>query len=412
MREVRLAYNAFDEQRRRQTAHDRSNEIASWFQDPARGRGGRPDITLLTDETGRVIARDQDLNRMAGAAIVNDIPTLRTVLEDGVARHDGWFKSDEDKLLRVAMAPVRNVEGGVIGALVVGYDISNGLAAREAEVLGRSVAILREGNVYSSSLEGALADSLQSSLFGDMESTTNAALQGTPSSPWTLQVGDAEYIGVTAPLPETPSVQAAFAVLGNRTAEMELASVSMVILMLMGVGVLGVLIYGFIIGSSFLRPVEAIEEGVLTVINGRTDYRIDVQSSEFGGLAYRINQLINVFTGVEETDEEGHSVGGGGANWEGAAAPTQSDATTNEDEGLAAQLAAEPEDAYHERIYQEYVAAKKAAGEDVSNIPKDRFIGRLQKNAQNLVQKHGCRMVRFQVQTKGNQVILRPVIIR
>ena len=58
------------------------------------------------------------------------------------------------------------------------------------------------------------------------------------------------------------------------------------------------------------------------------------------------------------------------------------------------------------------MAAKKAAGEDVSNIPEDRFIQRLQKNAEGLVAKNKCRMVRFEVVTKGDQVTLRPVIIR
>ena len=57
------------------------------------------------------------------------------------------------------------------------------------------------------------------------------------------------------------------------------------------------------------------------------------------------------------------------------------------------------------------MAAKQAAGEDVSNIGQERFLSRLDKNAENLKKKHGCRMVRFQVQTKGSQVILRPVII-
>ncbi|MCZ7678469.1 MAG: hypothetical protein M5U28_06735 [Sandaracinaceae bacterium] len=58
------------------------------------------------------------------------------------------------------------------------------------------------------------------------------------------------------------------------------------------------------------------------------------------------------------------------------------------------------------------MSAKEALGENVSNITKDRFVQRLQANEKSLLKKHGCRMVRFQVQTKGTQVNLRPVIIR
>jgi hypothetical protein len=63
-------------------------------------------------------------------------------------------------------------------------------------------------------------------------------------------------------------------------------------------------------------------------------------------------------------------------------------------------------------VYQEYVSAKQALGENVSNIPADRFHQRLSGRAEALVKKHGCRMVRFQVETRSDQVVLRPVLIR
>lgn len=415
--QVRSAFRALDLNSRRQRAHDQANSVAAWFQDPARARGGRPDVVAFTDETGRVIARDQDINRMNSESLATAIPTLRGVLE-GAAAHDAWFKEDENKLLQVAMAPIRNDEGGVIGALVVGYDISVGTAERESEVLGREVIFLRGGAIYSSSLDQTLAGELAPKLSGDLSASVEGAQSGGASAGVSAELGAGSYVGLVAPLPEVPSQEVAYMVLGSRNAAMELAGVTTVILILMGVVALLVLGYGFWIGTTILRPIEDIEEGVLTVINGQTDHRIDVQSAELGGLAYRINQLINMFTGVAETDEEGRSAGGG-AEWEGAAAMTaQPDAgggggdDSGEDAALAEQLAAEDEEAYHARIYQEYVAAKQAAGEDVSNIPQDRFIARLKKNAEGLTKKHGCRMVRFQVQTKGNQVILRPVIIR
>ncbi len=409
-REVRSAFRALDLNSRRQRAHEQANSVAAWFQDPARGRGGRPDVVAITDETGRVIARDQDINRLNAESLAGSIPTIRNVLE-GAAQHDAWFKEDENKLLQVSMAPIRNDEGGVIGALVVGYDISVGTAEREAEVLGREVAFVRGGAIYSSSLDQTILGGIEGQVGGSLADTVTAAQSGAASSPFTAEVGGNAWVGVVAPLPEVPSQQIAFMVLGNRTAAMGLAGVTTIILILMGVTALLVLGYGFWIGTTLLRPIEQIEEGVLSVINGQTDFRLDVQSAEMGGLAYRINQLINMFTGVAETDEEGHSTAPS-AGWEGAAAMTAQPSEGGDDEGLAQELAAEPEADYLERIYTEYVAAKQAAGEDVSNIPKDRFIGRLQKNAESLTKKHGCKMVRFQVQTKGNQVILRPVIIR
>ena len=37
---------------------------------------------------------------------------------------------------------------------------------------------------------------------------------------------------------------------------------------------------------------------------------------------------------------------------------------------------------------------------------------RLSGRATALAQKHGCRLVRFHVETRGDQVLLRPVLIR
>ncbi|MFT5430964.1 MAG: HAMP domain-containing protein [Myxococcota bacterium] len=407
-REVRGSMRALDANSRRRAAHDRANSIAAWFQDPARGRVGRPDIVLLTDETGTVIARDQDANRMSGRSMMQEIPTLRGVLANGIAAHDAWMRTDENKLLQIGMAPVRNDEGGVVGALIVGYDISNGVAERQSDLLGREVVFVRNGTVYSASVGQSETTALQTALGGDLGGQLAAATAGGASGVSQVDLGGVTYSSVAAALPSTPSQDVVFMVLGNRTEALSPSSALNILLLLVGLGALLIIVYGFMVGTSFLRPVEQIEEAILSVINGQTETRIDVESAEFGGLAYRINQLINMFTGQDETDADGHTAGG---DWAQETAAPATDGTTDDDE-LAGELADEETGDYQERIYQEYVAAKQGVGEDVSNIPKDRFIGRLEKNAENLVKKHGCRMVRFQVQTKGSQVILRPVIIR
>ncbi len=427
-RPVRDAFGGLDENSRRQRAHEAANGVAQWFRDPARGRGGAPDLVAITDETGRVIARNQDPNRMYGTQLVQQLPALREVLSRSDVRHDVWLKSDENKLLQTGIAPVLSDQGAVIGALVVGYDLSNGLAASEAQILGRDVAFLMEGNVYSSSIHGAgPVEALKERLFGPMAEQTNAALAGSGSQPWHAQISGDEWVGVMAPLPLSPNTPVAYVVLANKSEHMALADTANIVLILTVLGTILVLLYGFIIGTSFLKPVEQIEEGVLAVINGRTDLRIDVESAEFGGLAYRINQLINVFTGVSEEDEEGRSVSSqrpppaagwgedaslGGASSGGAAGGgTAGAGEPIDDPAVARELAAEPEDQYLARVYQEYVQAKAAMGETI-NIPQDRFVQRLKGNADATAKKHGVRAVRFRIETAGSQVILRPVLIR
>lgn len=415
-----------DETSRRTRAYEAADRTAAWLTDPSR-RGGAPDIVALIDDRGLVVARNADRNRMYQQDL-RTVPAVARALA-GETSTGIWQKDDEQKVLQIAVAPIQH-EGRILGVLLVGYDVSNALARSEGELLGRDVAFVLGDRVYSASLaEGGESEALRGYLFGEQgQAATQAGLQqGTTSAPFRVQLGGDEYVGVVGPAPggDSGTTPLAMVVLADRTAQTAKASAVNVILMLTALGALIVLVYGFLIGTSFIRPIEQMEEGILAVINGRTDLRIDLESADYGGLAYRINQLLNVFTGTPEEDDQGRVSSPPGQRWEetdgqssagmtppAAATAAPSEAEDAEDPALAAQLASEPEDAYYARVYREYVAAKQAAGEDVSNIPQDKFVQRLKANEQGLIKKHNCRMVRFQVQTRGTQVNLKPVVIR
>jgi hypothetical protein len=431
-------FSGLDLDSRRTRAYDAAEATHAWLSDPARGGRGAPDIVVVVDETGTAVARNGARNVMFGQTLIASIPALGRALKTGATVHDVWRETEQNKVLQTAISPIRTETGTVLGALVVGYDLSNGLASTEGKLLGRDVAFVVDGSVYSSSLEGAAARDLRAFLFGPGATATKAVLgsQVPFSQPWRIQLAAQEYTGVTARLPMMPSIPVAFAVLGNRSAAMQMANNANVILIMLVVGALLVIGYGLAIGTSVMRPIEAIEEGILAVINGKTDLRLETDSAELGGLAFRINQLLNVFTGTEEASEdadgkisvppsEGHwkdaafsdgraaaapGASGGGSAGAGGAAASADDPI--EDPELAATLAALSEDDYNTNVYADYVAAKQKLGEDVASIPKDRFCQRLKGRADALVQKHGCRMVRFQVQTVDDQVVLRPVLIR
>lgn len=422
---------ALDDTAQRTRAYEAADRTAAWLADPAR-RGAAPDIVVVIDDAGRVVARNADRNRMYQMDIARVVPAVQRALR-GDTSSGIWQKDDENKVLQIAVAPIRGDDNRVLGALLAGYDVSNGLARSEADLLGRDVAFLLGDRVYSSSLEqGTETESLRGYLFGEAQAITQGALeQGATSAPFFVELGGEQYVGVVGRAPSGGSdARLAMVVLANRSAQVGKASATSVILLMTVIGALIVLIYGFLIAGLFLRPIEQMEEGVLAVINGRTDVRIDVESAELGGLAYRINQLLNVFTGTPEEDDHGRVSSPPGARWqddsiaqssvaavgEAAAASSSSAGASTageeaDDPALVARLAAEPEDAYYARVYQEYVAAKQAIGEDVSNIPQDKFVQRLRGNEQSLIKKHNCRMVRFQVQTRGTQVNLKPVII-
>lgn len=426
-------FTALDEPDTRARAFRRATEIHDWFGRHNRSTRGAAELVVVVDDDGRVIARSQDRNRMHGENLGEALSGLAGVLQHGGTAIDVWeFSSGQDKVLQAAIAAIEDpTNGRPMGAIVVGYDLSNGMAMRAAELLGREIAFVHGDVVYSSSLEGDAVDQLRGVLFGAQEATTAAALgeERTTSEPWLAEVGGDEFVAVTGAVSAAPSAHVAYVVLGNRSEQASKASVVNTILVMTGIGAAIVLVFCFLLANSLLKPIEEMEEGVLAVINGRTDLRLDIESAELGGLAYRINQLLNVFTGTPEADDDGRISSPPGGWPQGASGMTEvpqaarvpaeaaaaaAGAATGEveDEALAAQLSSEPEDAYYERLFTEYVAAKEAAGENVSNVTKDKFVMRLQANEKSLIKKHDCRMVRFQVQVVGTQVNLRPVIIR
>jgi hypothetical protein len=69
------------------------------------------------------------------------------------------------------------------------------------------------------------------------------------------------------------------------------------------------------------------------------------------------------------------------------------------------------EDHYRE-VYNEFVASKAQLGESVENITFDGFRTKLRTSEQQLLERHGCRSVRFQVLVKDRTVSLRPQLVR
>ncbi len=60
-------------------------------------------------------------------------------------------------------------------------------------------------------------------------------------------------------------------------------------------------------GVFAMTPIAQLEEGLLAILNGQTDKRFELDHPDLGGLAFRIDQLLNQLMGVEEdtSDAEG-----------------------------------------------------------------------------------------------------------
>jgi len=82
-------------------------------------------------------------------------------------------------------------------------------------------------------------------------------------------------------------------------------------------------------------------------------------------------------------------------------------------------LMASPEDeipadegTYFRQIFDKFVETKKQCGERTDNLQLERFSQTLRRNRDALVERYGCKAVRFQVYVKEGKAALKATPVR
>jgi hypothetical protein len=70
------------------------------------------------------------------------------------------------------------------------------------------------------------------------------------------------------------------------------------------------------------------------------------------------------------------------------------------------------EEAHFRDVYGQFVKTRDQCGEQADDLTYEKFVTKLQKNKQQLVEKYGCKTVRFQVYVKAGKAALKAVPVR
>lgn len=271
------------------------------------------DVVAITDDQGKVLARNVDARQEVGRDLKADFEAVAVALQTGRAVHD-YVQYDRQRWFDVVFAPISR-EGRVAGLVVVGYELADSLATQDKAKLGADVGyIVREGDHFA----------LQSLSFGTQTEKTaiiawaNANNIGaTLNTDGSLPVREVEisghrYLvaGRAVPGLHRPSragaVRPGYVVLADVTAAQAPATGIVLPILYLGLIALAFMtVFNVLVSNSLLQPIEIIEEGLLKIINGDQAHRIELQHAELGGIVYRINQLVQTLTGEEESDESG-----------------------------------------------------------------------------------------------------------
>ncbi len=371
-------------------------------------------LVAIVDTNGKVLARNGSA-LMRGDDLGAVYPLLREWLKKGATGSDVWVSRARNEQMLASFAAIRNADGSVLGGVVVGTALNDErLNTASDKTSGRMIA----GAIKDGDKLDVVAKSM------GVGPDLIAAITAAPAKDAALQ---ALATGQVVDLGGMPRdyVASARALEGYGNGH-RLVLISMVHLSApailsgliwpaLGATVLGLMLViagAWLLDAYISRPISEIEDGLLAIMNGRTDRRFEIEHAELGGLVFRLNSLLNQLFGVQEdeTDDQGRPSRAPAASSfqdalsvdERMAAMSGAEAV---DPALQEALRDEPADAYYRRIFEEYISAKSTLGDPTEGITMPAFVERIQASERETSEKHG-KPVRYKIEVRGREVVL------
>jgi methyl-accepting chemotaxis protein len=377
--------------------------------------GIAPAVAMLIDENGKMVGRNgSSLN--SGRDLGADYPTFKEALAKGRNGSDIWANKDRQDSFLASYAPVRTSDGKVAGMIAIGVNLSDELLRVSDQTTGRALALVvpdKGTDIAIVANSTNATASLQDALNGPAKDLVKRVLDGGKGD--AIAAGDI-FVGAALLDGVGDGKHAALAAAAPGSVIENAGALATPVLFVMGLGVILVIVGGWMLGNYITRPINMLEEGLLAILNGQQDKRFELDHPELGGLAFRLDQLLNQLMGIEEdtTDEQGRpSKAPSAADFREAMSVDRSTQgavgdAQQVDPVAAQQLAAEPAAPYYARIYREYISAKRALGEQTDHITEQAFATRIQGMERDAAQKYG-RPVRYQVHARNKEVVLLAV---
>jgi hypothetical protein len=374
----------------------------------------KPGLVVLVDPRGVVLGRNGSA-LMRGDDLGAVYPQLKTALEQGITGSDVWVNRARNEQLLASYAPIRGANGAILGGLVVGTSLND---ERLSDASDRTSGRLLIAAVKAGDKLEVVAKSRET------PADVVAAIEASPGRDAALQaLASGQVVDVSGMPGEIKASSAPLSGYGDgrRAALISTARpqssgpMGQLLWVTLGVIALGLVltfIGAFLLDAYISRPISEVEDGLLAIMNGKTDLRFELEHAELGGLVFRINSLLNQLFGVQEddTDAEGrpsHSPTAS-AYQEALAVDERMAEMSGGDAAEARALREEPDDTYYGRIFDEYIAAKRSLGDPVDHITKQDFIGKIMHSEREMAAKHG-KPVRYRVLVREKQVVLLAV---
>jgi hypothetical protein len=390
---------------------DAATQVCDKLLAEAKATGTAPALVLIVDAAARVVGRNgSTLSRGDELAVV--YPGLKTAIVKGASDSDVWVNKERNDQYIVSYATIRDASNKVSGAVVLGVTLTDQLSRVSEGATGQGMVLATLSGDVAKPAAAKASEAARAKLEGAMDLAKGAMTTGHAT--YAEVAGDSSGLSAVAvPLESLGDGHRAALLAAGPSLLLEgVESISLYILGFTLLGIIVVVAAGWLLAGYISQPIATLEEGLLTILNGEHDKRFNLEHPDLGGLAFRIDQLLNKLMGVEEdtSDAEGRI-----SNSPLRPAPAFRDledkqADPSLDSAHVLRLANEATELYYARIYREYIGAKKAIGEATEHITEATFRDRIQGMETDAAQKHG-RPVRYHVKTNGREVVLLPVLL-
>lgn len=372
--------------------------------------GIKPALIVLVDKTCTVLGRNGNA-LMRGDNLCNFYPALKQSLTAGTTGSDVWVNAQRKEQYLASFAGVRGADGSIVGAIAAATPIND---ERLTEATTKSPG----GGLIAAVKNGDALEILAKSTGTPDEVIAN--LQQSPAKDAVFQaLATGQVVDVGGLGKDTAAASHVLEGYGQRkvvlisVAKAQTAqAVASLLWPALGVTLLSLILV--VVGAYFLdayisRPISEIEDGLLAIMNGRTDMRFEIEHAELGGLVFRLNSLLNQLLGVQEDDTDDQGRPSRAPQAAGFSEALEVDETMAPlaagDVADAHALRQEPDDQYYSRIFNEYIRAKQSLGDPVDHITREAFAARIMASERETSQKHG-KPVRYKVEVRGREVVL------
>ena len=379
----------------------------------------QPAIIAFVDVRGVTLGRNGN-NLMRGEDIGAAHPEMKDAIAHGRCGSEVWFAPSHAQQWFVSYAPVKSGDGAVLGGIIYGTPVNDErLTTTAKKTGGGAIALILEGaKGFDIPAKSKSLSAQGLAMISAGETATRIASLAQSDAIETVVTASKDWVVVATRL-EGYGGPKAMLVRVTPSSPIDLfATLFYPIGVAIMLGLVMVAIGNWLLGSYFVRPINEIENGLLQVLSGNSSWRIDIEHAALGGLAWRINSLLNHFMGVADTvaAEQTPGIPDRALSQSLDDSPTareqdqglrvvadQIDAQVLSAEALAA-LKQEPAEAYYARLFREYAAAKQRVDQPL-NMSEPQFTEHIRSEEQSISQKEG-RAVRFVVQVQQDQVVL------